>query len=54
MQRMASGNSGSRRGCCYKCGERIHFKRDCPQLRREPAAEQALLADASVEGGRLL
>ena len=52
---MTSSSGGNRRGRCYKCGERGHFKRDCPKLRREPAAERALLADvAGVEDDGLL
>ncbi|KAE8785047.1 hypothetical protein D1007_41306 [Hordeum vulgare] len=52
---VASSSVGNRRGRCYKCGERGHFKRDCPKLRREPAAERALLADVvGVEDGGLL
>ncbi|XBH56128.1 hypothetical protein VPH35_078037 [Triticum aestivum] len=27
---VASGNGGNQRGRCYKCGERGHFKCDCP------------------------
>lgn len=50
---MASGNGGNRRGRCYKCGERGHFKRDCPRLWRE-TAERALMADAGIEDGGLL
>nr|XP_020159973.1 uncharacterized protein LOC109745244 [Aegilops tauschii subsp. strangulata] len=34
--------------------ERGHFKRECPKLRRAPAAEQAMLADVGVEDGGLL
>ena len=52
---VASGNGGNQHGRCYKCGERGHFKRDCPKLRREPAAERALVVDVvGVEDGGLL
>ena len=51
---MATRDNGNRRGRCYKCGERDHFKRDCPELRKAPAAERALLADADVEDNGLL
>ena len=51
---MASGNSGNRHGRCYGCGERDHFKRECPKLWRAPAAEQAMLADIGIEDGGLL
>ena len=50
----ASGGGSKRRGRCYRCGERGHFKQDCPELRKAPAAERALLADAGVEDNRLL
>ncbi|KAE8810182.1 hypothetical protein D1007_13252 [Hordeum vulgare] len=46
---VASSSRGNRRGRCYNCNERGHFKRDCPQRRKEPAGEQALLADVDVE-----
>ncbi|SPT19344.1 unnamed protein product [Triticum aestivum] len=49
---MALGSGGNRR--CYKCGEHGHIRRECPQLRKGPAAEQALLADANVDNDGLL
>ena len=51
---VATRDSGNRRGRCYKCGECDHFKRDCSDLRKAPAAERALLADADVEDNDLL
>ncbi|KAM3317381.1 hypothetical protein ACQJBY_035184 [Aegilops geniculata] len=53
-QSMASGYGGNRRGRCYKCGERVHFKREFPQLRKAPAEEHAMMADAGVEDGGVL
>ena len=54
MRSNASGFDNSRRGRCYKCGERGHFKRERPQLKRAPAAEHAMVVDADVEDGGLL
>ncbi|KAM3188559.1 hypothetical protein ACQJBY_074111 [Aegilops geniculata] len=51
----ASGFGGNRRGRCYKCGECGHFKRGCPQWKKVPAAERALLVDdGDVEDAGLL
>ncbi|XP_073360016.1 uncharacterized protein [Aegilops tauschii subsp. strangulata] len=43
-----------RRGKCYKCGVRGHFKREWPLLRKEPAAGRALLVDGDVDNTGLL
>ncbi|XBI86960.1 hypothetical protein VPH35_025099 [Triticum aestivum] len=50
----ASGGGDNRRGKCYKCGVRGHFKRECPLLRKEPVAGRALLVDDGVEDAGLL
>ncbi|XP_073363107.1 uncharacterized protein [Aegilops tauschii subsp. strangulata] len=51
---VATRDGGHKRGRCYKCGERGHFKCDCPELRKAAAAEHALMADAGVKDGGLL
>uniref|UniRef100_A0A8I6XIU7 CCHC-type domain-containing protein n=1 Tax=Hordeum vulgare subsp. vulgare TaxID=112509 RepID=A0A8I6XIU7_HORVV len=50
----ASGGRNKRRGRCYYCNERGHFKRECPQRKKAAATEQAMLMDADVEDARLL
>ncbi|XP_020181893.1 uncharacterized protein [Aegilops tauschii subsp. strangulata] len=50
----ASGFGGNRRGRCYKCGDHGHFKCECPQMKKAPAPERALLVDGDVEDSGLL
>ncbi|XP_048553232.1 uncharacterized protein LOC125533953 [Triticum urartu] len=51
---VVSGSGGNGRRRCYKCGEHRHFRHECPQLRKGPAAEHALLAGANVDDDGLL
>ncbi|KAE8793667.1 hypothetical protein D1007_31701 [Hordeum vulgare] len=51
----ASGGGNKRRERCYGCGERGHLKRECPERKKLPAAEHALLAYViGVDDGGLL
>lgn len=40
--------------CAAAARQQGHFKRECPKLRKELAAERALLADVRVEDNGLL
>ncbi|KAE8804436.1 retrotransposon protein [Hordeum vulgare] len=51
---VASRARGNRRGCCYECNERGHFKRECARREKATAPEQALLGETVDDEPRLL
>ncbi|KAE8771262.1 hypothetical protein D1007_56860 [Hordeum vulgare] len=53
----ASGGAAKRqgrRGRCYNCGQRVHFRRECPKPLQAEAPEHALVAAVDDDVGPAL